>query len=70
LACEHYTISGDEVQWGLLPQLDPSWSDLIDATWAGRPDPARQVREPADPEAFERILRFIEYVMDQSQRYI
>jgi hypothetical protein len=50
--------------------LDPSWSDLIDATWAGRPDPARQVREPADPEAFERTLRFVEYVMDQSQRYI
>ena len=43
--------------------LDPSWADLIDAAWSTRPDPARQVREPADPEAFDRTLRFVEHVM-------
>ena len=49
--------------------LDPAWSDLIDRTWAGRPDPARKVREPADPEDFARTLRFVAYVMDESNRY-
>ena len=49
--------------------LDPSWVDLIDAAWECRPDPAKRVREPADPEAFERTLRFIEYIMDESKRY-
>jgi predicted nucleotidyltransferase len=50
--------------------LDPSWSALIDGAWDGRPDPARKVRQPADPEAFEETLRFVEYVMNESKRYI
>jgi hypothetical protein len=50
--------------------LDPSWSDLIDRTWACRPDPARTVREPADPVDFARTLEFVAYVMDQSKRYL
>jgi hypothetical protein len=50
--------------------LDPSWSDLIDNAWGGRPDPARKVRQPADPKALERTLRFVEYVMEESRRYI
>jgi predicted nucleotidyltransferase len=50
--------------------LDPSWSDLIDDSWGGRPDPAKQVRQPADPEDFKRTLRFVEYVMNESKRYI
>ncbi|MGD1994468.1 MAG: DUF4111 domain-containing protein [Anaerolineae bacterium] len=50
--------------------LDPSWSALIDDAWGGRPDPARKVRQPADPEAFEKTLQFVEYVMDESKRYI
>jgi hypothetical protein len=50
--------------------LDPSWSALIDGAWDGRPDPARKARQPADPEAFEETLRFVEYVMNESRRYI
>jgi predicted nucleotidyltransferase len=50
--------------------LGPSWSDLIDDSWDGRPDPAKKVRQPADPEDFKRTLRFIEYVMNESKRYI
>jgi predicted nucleotidyltransferase len=50
--------------------LDPSWSDLIDGTWAGRPDPARKVRQPPDPEDFERTLRFVEHVMDLSRDFM
>jgi hypothetical protein len=49
--------------------LDPVWSDLIDATWGGRPDPARKIKEPADPEAFERTLGFVRHVMDLSRLY-
>ncbi|MGD8751086.1 MAG: DUF4111 domain-containing protein, partial [Anaerolineales bacterium] len=49
--------------------IDPSWSDLIDGSWEGRPDPARKVRQPADPEYFKRTLRFVEYVIDESKRY-
>ncbi len=50
--------------------LHPSWPDLIDKTWENRPDPAAKIRQPADPEAFERTLRFVAYVIDQSQAHI
>ena len=47
--------------------LDPSWSDLIDRTWATRPNPAQSVRQPADPQDFERTLKFVEFVMNESR---
>ena len=50
--------------------LDPSWTDLIDVAWDGRPDPAKKVKQPADPLAFEKTLRFVEYVMNKSKAYI
>ncbi len=50
--------------------LDPSWSELIDATWDGRPDPAYQVRQPADPQDFEKTLNFVAYVMEESRRFM
>jgi predicted nucleotidyltransferase len=43
--------------------LDPSWTDLIDDTWDGRPDPAAKVREDPDPEAFARTLEFVRYAI-------
>jgi formylglycine-generating enzyme required for sulfatase activity len=49
--------------------LNPCWSDLIDGAWAGRPDPARQVRQPADPQAFEETLRFVRHVMEQARAF-
>lgn len=49
--------------------LNPSWSDLIDGTWEGRPDPANKVRQPADPEDFKETLKFVEYVMNESRHY-
>lgn len=50
--------------------LDPSWTDLIDGAWDGRPDPAKKVKQPADPNAFEETLRFVEYVINESKAYI
>lgn len=50
--------------------LDPSWIELIDATWDNRPDPAWQVRQPADPVAYERTLAFVRHVMALSEQYI
>lgn len=49
--------------------LDPSWTDLIDGAWDGRPDPAKKVKQPADPRAFEKTMRFVEYVMNESKAY-
>ncbi len=49
--------------------LDPSWKDLIDRTWNGRPNPALSVRQPADAEDFRLTLAFIKYVTDVAERY-
>lgn len=49
--------------------LDPSWSDLIDGAWDGRPDPAKKVQQPADPKDFEKTLKFVEYAMNESRLY-
>lgn len=46
--------------------LDPAWAGLIDRAWGGRPDPARSVREPADPDDFQAMLAFLRYTIDQS----
>jgi hypothetical protein len=50
--------------------LDPSWSDLIDRTWDTRPNPARTVRQPADPEDFARTLKFIRTCIAESERFV
>ena len=55
-------------QWA-KQNLDPAWSVLIDRTWDGRPDPAKKVRQPADPDEFEKTLRFVEYVIGLSQNW-
>jgi len=46
--------------------LDPAWAGLIDRAWSGRPDPARSVREPADPDEFQAMLAFLSYAIEQS----
>jgi len=47
--------------------LAPSWIDLINGTWTGRPNPGISVRQPADPDDFERTLAFVSYVIEQSK---
>jgi hypothetical protein len=49
--------------------LDPIWSGLIDRTWSGRPNPEVSVRTPADPEDFRDTLKFVQYVINESQAY-
>lgn len=50
--------------------LDPSWAPLIDDAWGSRPDPARKVKEPADPETYALTLKFLAYVMRESERFM
>jgi hypothetical protein len=49
--------------------LDPAWAGLIDRAWDGRPDPARSVRQPADPADLQRTLAFVQVVLDASAPY-
>ena len=46
--------------------LDTSWAGLIDRTWAGRPNPERSVRQPADPQDFQSTLAFVGYCIEMS----
>lgn len=48
--------------------LDPQWRELIDRTWAARPDPATTVRQPADPQDFAATLKFVRYVNDLARK--
>ena len=50
--------------------LDASWADLIDSAWHTRPDPARQVRQTAHPDAFGRTLRLVEWAMNEGLRIV
>lgn len=49
--------------------LEPSWSDLIDRAWHGRPNPSISVRQPADPQDFESTLKFIQVIIDETKLY-
>ena len=43
--------------------LDPSWTDLIDRAWDGRPNPALSSRESADPADLASTLEFVSEVL-------
>lgn len=48
-------------------RLDPTWSELIDGSWATRPNPAVSVRQPADSDAFAKTLEFVQYCIVESE---
>jgi len=50
--------------------LNPTWNDLIDKTWAGRPTPEISVRQPADPKDYERTIEFVRYIINKSKQYM
>ena len=47
--------------------LDAAWTGLIDRTWAGRPNPEVSVRQPVDPEEFEKTLEFVRHIIGLCQ---
>ena len=49
--------------------IDPSWGPLIDRTLVGRPVPEVSVKRPANPEDFESTLKFVKYIMEESNKY-
>jgi len=49
--------------------LDPSWAELIDRAWGGRPNLSLSVRRPADPKDLKSTLEFIQYVIKASAQY-
>jgi predicted nucleotidyltransferase len=68
--CRGYPGSKREGAEWATSVLEPSWSSLIDGAWDGRPDPAQKVRQPADPDTFRETLRFVEYIMNESNQYL
>ena len=50
--------------------LSQSWAGLIDRAWAGRPNPALSVRQPANPDDFKLTLEFIQYVFKAASQYV
>jgi hypothetical protein len=50
--------------------LAPSWSALIDKTWDGRPNPSQSIQRPADPADFENTLKFVAYIIRESEMYM
>jgi predicted nucleotidyltransferase len=52
-------------EWA-LGALDPEWSGLVRRALDDRPDPWLKVREPADPEAVERSLAFVDYATHEA----
>ena len=49
-------------------RFDGSWAGLIDRAWGGRPNPARAVQEPADPDDFEATLDYVQLILHDIQR--
>jgi hypothetical protein len=49
--------------------LDPVWTELIDRTWDGRPNPALSVGQPADVEDFRLTLEFVQYIIKEAGKY-
>jgi hypothetical protein len=52
-------------EWA-LSTLDPKWAGLVQRALDDRPDPWLRVHQPADPDAVDRTLAFIDYALDQA----
>lgn len=58
----------DGVRWA-KHHLDTQWYPLIDYCWRERQDTGIHISQPAQPEAFERTLAFIEYTTGLARHY-
>jgi hypothetical protein len=53
----------------LVTSVQGAWrSDLVDRAWDGRPNLAVAVRKPANPADFDRTLRFVRFIIDESEQ--
>jgi predicted nucleotidyltransferase len=67
LAEGRVTSKREACTWALRT-LGPEWTPLIRRAVDDRPDPWMKVREPADPEALEQTLAFLDYVRSEARQ--
>ena len=56
----------EAAEW-VKENLDPSWQDLIDKAWLGRPDPALSGKRPADPQDVQRTVEFVQVCLKEAR---
>jgi hypothetical protein len=61
-------VSKREAGTWALTTLDPGWRELIQRALDDRPDPWDRVHQPADSEAADRTLAFIDYALREGAR--
>lgn len=49
--------------------LDRMWTRLIDFAWLERQEHTLSVEQPSDPQAFPLALLFMEYILEECERY-
>lgn len=62
------TSKFDGVKWAKV-NLDPKWHSLIDYCWEERQDIDISILQPADPEVFNQMLSFSDYVTILADEY-
>jgi hypothetical protein len=50
--------------------LEPSWRELIERSWATRPVPEVSVRTPADPDDYARTIELVRQAVENEDRLL
>jgi len=61
------TSKREGVAWAKV-HVDPRWHPLIDYCWQERQDTGIHISQPADPDAFQQTLAFVEYTTRLAER--
>ena len=69
LAEGRVTSKREACEWALR-NAGPEWAALIQRAVDDRPDPWTKVREPADPQALEQTLAFLDYVRKEARQTV
>jgi Domain of unknown function (DUF4111) len=56
------------VKWAKT-NLDNKWISLISYCWEERQDTSISIKQPADPETYDRVLSFVEYAVEKGRSY-
>jgi len=59
----------DGTEWAKA-NLPGHWHGLIDRAWAGRPNPALSVTQPADPDDLRRTVSFVRKCLQEASRML